>query len=123
MKKNYIFGIFIFLIFLPSIPLAEPLSQEELQALMIRVELRQMDGRNMAQVPLKLILEIALERTLGLKALTFGVEAARTLVIGARERNHALFQTSIGYSKSASSLKTSFGISTRTGPGLPVLAI
>ena len=56
----------------------------------------------MAQVPLKLILEVALERTLAFKSLALSEEAAQTAVIGARERNHPTLQTSFGYSKSAS---------------------
>ena len=108
LKRTVKFFLILSMTF-PSLLLAESLSQEEIQALMNRVELRQMDGRDMAQVPLKLILEIALERTLGLKALSFGVEAARTSVIGARERNHPLLQTSFGYSKSASLSSSSGG--------------
>ena len=100
-RLDWIVKFLILSLTFPSLLLAESLSQEEIQALMSRVELRQMDGREMAQVPLKLILEIAIERTLGLKALTFGVEAARTSVIGARERNHPTLKTSLGQSKSS----------------------
>ena len=51
----------LFLALSPNL-LAETLSQEEIQRLLKRVEVLQFDGRDMAQVPLKLILEVALER-------------------------------------------------------------
>ena len=82
--------------------LAETLSQEEIQRLLKRVEVLQFDGRDMAQVPLKLILEVALERTLAFKSLALSEEAAQTQMIGTRERNHPTLQTSFGYSNSAS---------------------
>ena len=94
----------IWILFLALSPnlLAETLSQEEIQRLLKRVEVLQFDGRDMAQVPLKLILEVALERTLAFKSLALSEEAAQTQVIGARERNHPMLQTSFSYSKSAS---------------------
>ena len=94
----------IWILFLALSPtyLAETLSQEELQMLLKQVEVLQFDGRDMAQVPLKLILEVALERTLAFKSLALLEEAAQTQVIGTRERNHPTLQTSFGYSKSAS---------------------
>ena len=94
----------IWILFLSLSPtlLAETLSQEEIQRLLKRVEVLQFDGRDMAQVPLKLILEVALERTLAFKSLALSEEAAQTQVIGKRERNHPTLQTSFGYSKSAS---------------------
>ena len=93
----------IWILFLALSPtlLAETLSQEEIQRLLKRVEVLQFDGRDMAQVPLKLILAVALERTLAFKSLALSEEAAQTQVIGTRERNHPTLQTSFGYSKSA----------------------
>ena len=93
----------IWILFLALSPnlLAETLSQEEIQRLLKRVEVLQFDGRDMAQVPLKLILEVALERTLAFKSLALSEEAAQTQVIGTRERNHPTLQTSFGYSNSA----------------------
>jgi Outer membrane protein len=63
----------------------------------------------MAQVPLKLILEVALERTLAFKSLALSEEAAQTAVIGTRERNPPTLQTSFGYSNSASLSSASGG--------------
>ena len=101
----------IWILFLALSPnlLAETLSQEEIQRLLKRVEVLQFDGRDMAQVPLKLILEVALERTLAFKSLALSEEAAQTQVIGARERNHPTLQTSFGYSNSASLSSASGG--------------
>ena len=93
--------LILFLALSPTL-VAETLSQEEIQMLLKRVEVLQFDGRDMAQVPLKLILEVALERTLALKSLALSEEAAQTAVIGARKRNHPTLQTSFGYSNSAS---------------------
>ncbi len=50
----------LFLALSPNL-LAETLSQEEIEMLLKRVEVLQLDGRDMAQVPLRLILEVALE--------------------------------------------------------------
>ena len=91
----------LFLAISPTL-LAETLSQEEIQRLLKRVEVLQFDGRDMAQVPLKLILEVALERTLAFKSLALSEEAAQTQVIGTMERNHPTLQTSFGFSNSAS---------------------
>ena len=101
----------IWILFLALSPtlLAETLSQEEIQRLLKRVEVLQFDGRDMAQVPLKLILEVALERTLAFKSLALSEEAAQTQVIGTRERNHPTLQTSFGYSNSASLSSASGG--------------
>ena len=101
----------IWILFLALSPtlLAVTLSQEEIQRLLKRVEVLQFDGRDMAQVPLKLILEVALERTLAFKSLALSEEAAQIQVIGTRERNHPTLQTSFGYSNSASLSSASGG--------------
>ena len=80
----------LFLALSPTL-LAETLSQEEIQRLLKRVEVLKFDGRDMAQVPLKLILEVALERTLAFKSLALSEEAAQTQVIGCKgeESSHA----------------------------------
>ena len=80
----------------------QTLSDVEISALIERVEIKKIDGREMAFLPLREILTIALNRSLTMKASQLGEELARSAVIGARERNHPSVQTSYEISKTPS---------------------
>ena len=74
------------------------LSEETAQLLKL-VNLKTVDGREMAEVSLKLVLQLALERSLLLQASKLGNAAAQLSVIAAQERNKPSFTTSFGYAK------------------------
>lgn len=96
----------------------QTLSEEELAALLERVEITTIDEREMALVPLHEILAIAMERSLTLKASQLGEEKARSAVTGATARNNPSLQLSYGYSKtpslSSSSTCTGYACGTST---------
>ncbi|MBS1254464.1 MAG: hypothetical protein MAG581_00259 [Deltaproteobacteria bacterium] len=81
-------------------------SQKELDEatakLLEQVNMKKIDGRDMAEVPLKLVLQLASERSLSLKASKMGDEAAQRSVIAAQERYTPSVTTSIGYSNTPS---------------------
>ncbi|HIN47077.1 MAG TPA: TolC family protein [Deltaproteobacteria bacterium] len=74
------------------------LSEETAQLLKL-VNLKTVDGREMAEVSLKLVLQLALERSLLLQASKLGNAAAQLSVIAAQERNKPSVTTSFGYAK------------------------
>ncbi len=96
----------------------QTLSDEEIAALLKQVEIKVIDNREVALVPLREILSIAIERSLTLKASLLGEETALSSVTGTIERNHPVLQTSYGYSKtpslSSSSTCTGFACGTST---------
>ncbi|HBD29231.1 MAG TPA: hypothetical protein DC040_08795 [Deltaproteobacteria bacterium] len=109
---------------------------EETAKLLEQVNLKTVDGREMAEVPLKLVLQLAIDRSVLLQASKLGNQAALHAVTAAQERNTPSLTTSFGYSKtpsisassscspsqlcgsSTSSLSFSSGYSLRTDSGL-----
>ena len=109
---------------------------EETTKLLEQVNLKTVDGREMAEVPLKLVLQLAIDRSVLLQASKLGNQAALHAVTAAQERNTPSLTTSFGYSKtpsisassscspsqlcgsSTSSLSFSSGYSLRTDSGL-----
>ena len=81
-------------------------SQAELDeasaSLLEQVSLRKIDGREMAEVPLELVLKLAIERSLSLKASKLGEDVAQRSVLAAQERNTPSLTTSFGYSNTPS---------------------
>ena len=63
-------------------------SQSELDeastSLLEQVNLRQIDGREMAEVPLELVLKLAIERSISLKASKLGEDVAQRSVVAAQ---------------------------------------
>ena len=95
-------------------------SQEKLDEssamLLEQVSLRQFDGREMAEVPLKLVLKLAIERSLTLKASKLGEDVAQRLVVAAQERNTPSVTTSFGFANTPSlSLSSSSSSSELSG--------
>ena len=109
---------------------------EETAKLLEQVNLKTVDGREMAEVPLKLVLQLAIDRSISLQSSKLGNQAALHAVTAAQERNTPSLTTSFGYSKtpsisassscspsqlcgsSTSSLSFSSGYSLRTDSGL-----
>ena len=81
-------------------------SQAELDeasaSLLEQVNLRQIDGREMAEVPLELVLKLAIERSLSLKASILGEDAALRSVVATQERYTPSVTTSFGYANTPS---------------------
>ena len=77
-------------------------SAEETAQLLKLVTLKTVDGREMAEVSLKLVLQMALERSILLQASKLGNVAAQRAVLAAQERNTPSVSTSFGYAKSPS---------------------
>ena len=81
-------------------------SQAELDeasaSLLEQVNLRQIDGREMAEVPLELVLKLAIERSLSLKVSKLGEDAAQRSVVAAQERYTPSVTTSFGYANTPS---------------------
>ena len=104
------------------------LSEETAQLLKL-VNLKTIDGREMAEVPLKLVLQLAIDRSVSLQISSLGNQEALHAVTAAQERNTPSLTTSFGYSNnpsftsqlsgsSTSSLSFSSGYSLRTDSGL-----
>ena len=77
-------------------------STEEVAQLLKLVNLRTVDGREMAEISLKLVLKLALERSILLQASKLGNAAAKRAVVASQERNTPSVSSSIGYGKSTS---------------------
>ena len=71
-------------------------------SLLEQVNLRQIDGREMAEVPLELVLKLAIERSLSLKASKLGEDAAQRSVVAVQERYTPSVTTSFGYANTPS---------------------
>ena len=102
---------------------------EETAKLLEQVNLKTIDGREMAEVPLKLVLQLAIDRSVSLQISSLGNQEALHAVTAAQERNTPSLTTSFGYSNnpsftsqlsgsSTSSLSFSSGYSLRTDSGL-----
>jgi len=101
---------------------------EETAKLLEQVNLKTIDGREMAEVPLKLVLQLAIDRSVSLQISSLGNQEALHAVTAAKERNTPSLTTSFGYSNnpsftsqlsgsSTSSLSFSSGYSLRTDSG------
>jgi outer membrane protein len=95
-------------------------SQEKLDessaSLLEQVTLRQFDGREVAELPLALVLKLAIERSLSLKVSRLGEDVAQNSVIAAQERNTPSLTTSFGYANTPSlSLSSSSATSELSG--------
>ncbi|MBC8258580.1 MAG: TolC family protein [SAR324 cluster bacterium] len=66
--------------------------------LLKQVNLITVDGREMAEVPLKLVLQLAIDRSILLKVSKLGNDAAQRAVNAAEERNTPSITTSFAYS-------------------------
>ena len=66
------------------------------------VNLKTVDGREMAEVTLKLVLQLAIDRSTLIQASKLGNEAAQRTVAAAQESNTPSVTTSFGYSKTPS---------------------
>jgi len=102
---------------------------EETAKLLEQVNLKTIDGREMAEVPLKLVLQLAIDRSVSLQISSLGNQEALHSVTAAKERNTPSLTTSFGYSNnpsftsqlsgsSTSSLSFSSGYSLKTDSGL-----
>ena len=109
---------------------------EETAKLLEQVNLKTIDGREMAEVPLKLVLQLAIDRSVSLQISSLGNQEALHAVTAAKERNTPSLTTSFGYSNnpslsassssstsqlsgsSTSSLSFSSGYSLKTDSGL-----
>ncbi len=98
--------IFLFLLCLIFWSYAQGQSKEKLDEssaiLLEQVKLRKFDGREMAEVPLKLVLKLAIERSLSLKVSKLGEDLAQRSVFAAKERNTPNLTTSFGYANTPS---------------------
>ena len=91
-------------------------STEETDQLLKLVNLRTVDGREMAEISLKMVLQLALERSILLQVSKLGNAAAQSAVVASKERNTPSVSTSIGYSKStAMSSSSSSSLSELSG--------
>ncbi len=95
-------------------------SQEKLDessaSLLEQVTLRQFDGREVAELPLALVLKLAIERSLSLKVSRLGEDVAQNSVVAAQERNTPSLTTSFGYANTPSlSLSSSSATSELSG--------
>ena len=85
-------------------------------SLLEQVTLRQFDGREMAEIPLALVLNLAIERSLSIKASKLGEDVAQHSVVAAQERNSPSLTTSFGYANTPSlSLSSSSATSELSG--------
>jgi len=75
---------------------------EETAKLLEQVNLKTIDGREMAEVPLKLVLQLAIDRSVSLQISSLGNQEALHAVTAAKERNTPSLTTSFGYSKTPS---------------------
>ena len=103
-------------------------SQEKLDessaSLLEQVTLRQFDGREVAELPLALVLKLAIERSLSLKVSRLGEDVALNSVVAAQERNTPSLTTSFGYANTPSlSLSSSSATSELSGTSTNSLSV
>ena len=67
---------------------------EETAKLLEQVNLKTVDGREMAEVPLKLVLQLAIDRSILMQISSLGNQAALHAVTAAQERNTPSLTTS-----------------------------
>jgi hypothetical protein len=70
--------------------------------LLEKVNLRSVDGREMADVSLKLVLQLVLEHSISLKASKLGTKLAKHSLVAAQERNTPSLTNSFGISSTPS---------------------
>jgi len=75
---------------------------DETEKLLKEVNLRTVDGREMAEVSLKLVLKLVIEHSISLKASKLGNVIAQHSLVAAQERNTPTLTNSFGNSKSPS---------------------
>ena len=81
--------------------------KQDIAELLKQVNIKTVDGREVADVPLKMVLQLAIDRSISLKALKLGSESAAKAVIAAEERNTPVWSNSLAYSKSPSMASSS----------------
>ena len=74
----------------------------ETDELLKLVNLKTVDGRKVAEIPLQLVLQLALEQSILLQSSKLDNALAQRALIAAKERNTPSVSTSFGYSKSPS---------------------
>jgi len=74
----------------------------ETEKLLKQVNLRILDGREMAEVSLKLVLQLVMEHSITLKAAKLGTNLAEHSLVAAQERNTPTVTSSFGHSSTPS---------------------
>ena len=74
----------------------------ETEKLLKQVNLRTLDGREMAEVSLELVLKLVMEHSITLKAAKLGTTLAKHSLVAAQERNTPAVTSSFGYSRTPS---------------------
>ncbi len=95
---------------------------EETAKLLEQVNLRTVDGREMAEVPLKLVLQLAIDRSILMQISSLGNQEALHAVTAAQERNTPSLTTSFGYSNNPSLSASSSGSSQLSGSSISSLS-
>jgi len=75
---------------------------DETEKLLKQVNLRTVDGREMADVTLKLVLQLVMEHSITLKASKLGTTLAKHSLVAAQERNTPSVTSSFGHSSTPS---------------------
>ncbi len=88
---------------------------EETAKLLEQVNLKTVDGREMAEVPLKLVLQLAIDRSILMQISSLGNQEALHAVTAAQERNIPSLTTSFGYSNNPSLSASSSGSTQLSG--------
>jgi len=101
-KNRILFSLLCFVWVSPVQAQDQTTSTEETAQLLKLVNLKTVDGRKMAEVPLKLVLQLAIDRSTSLQASKLSNEAAQRAVVAAKESNTPSMTTSFGYSKTPS---------------------
>ena len=70
--------------------------------LLKEVKLRSIDGREMADVSLKLVLKLVMDQSISLKASALGTSLAKHALVAVQERNTPSVTSSFGYSSTPS---------------------
>jgi len=95
---------------------------EETAKLLEQVNLRTVDGREMAEVPLKLVLQLAIDRSILMQISSLGNQEALHAVTAAQERNTPSLTTSFGYSNNPSLSASSSGSTQLSGSSISSLS-
>jgi len=93
---------FVWIVTTQSQVQAQKSNKKETAKLLEQVSLKTVDGRKMAEVPLKLVLQLALDRSILMKVSSLSNQEALHAVTSAKERNAPSLTTSFGYSNSPS---------------------
>ncbi len=95
---------------------------EETAKLLEQVNLKTIDGREMAEVPLKLVLQLAIDRSILMQISSLGNQEALHAVTAAQERNTPSLTTSFGYSNNPSLSASSSGSTQLSGSSISSLS-